>query len=276
MTPFHIELEVSVDQTTVTFLGTSSVVPEAGRDTASFVINRKYLIDTGWCAATKMLAVGLSPLDMEWLFITHCHHDHYIGLPHILFYLRMRKRDRPDRAPLKIAGPEDNIEEVVELARRFLQVDRFPEVDCAPEVHPIAPGGSLETDAFRIDTCQTKHAVQGLCYRFADKVTGATVAFTGDTGYHPPVAEHVRGCGLLIHEASHGATSPEPRPGQGHAGAPDAARIARAAGVKQLALVHGTEPNIADALAAARQIFPDTIWPDDGQVVTVAGAGAGQ
>ena len=78
------------------------------------------------------------------------------------------------------------------------------------------------------------------------EATGATVAFTGDTGYHPPLVEHVRGCDLLIHEASHGANSPEPAPTQGHAGAPDGARIAEAAGVKQLALVHCTEEKIAD------------------------------
>ncbi len=261
-----------MNPTTVTFLGTSSVVPETGRDTASFIINRKYLVDTGWCAAARMQDVGLTPLDLEWLFITHCHHDHYIGLPQILFYLGMRGRLRPDREPFKIVGPRDNIEEVVELARRFLQVERFPEVACAPDVRPLSPGESLETEAFRIDTRQTKHAAQGLCYRFTDKATGATVAFTGDTGYHPPLVEHVRGCDLLIHEASCGASTPDPVPTQGHAGAPDAARIAKAAGVKQLALVHCTEGHIAAGLAAAREIFPNTIWPSDGEVVDVANA----
>lgn len=255
--------------TSVTFLGTSSVVPEAGRDTASFVINRRYLVDTGWYAAVRMQDVGLTPLDIEWLFITHCHHDHYIGLPQLLFYLRMRRHQRPDREPLKIAGPRDNVEEVVALARALLQVERFPDVDCLPEVHPLSPGESLDTDAFRIDTCQTKHAVQGLCYRFTDKATGATVAFTGDTGYHPPLVDHVRGCDLLIHEASHGANSPEPTPTQGHAGAPDGARIAKAAGAKRLALVHCSEDKIAEALAAAREIFPNTIWPEDGEEAVV-------
>jgi len=256
--------------TTVTFLGTSSVVPEAGHDTASFVINRKYLVDTGWYAAVKMQDVEMSPLDLEWLFITHCHHDHYIGLPQILFYLRMRKHQCPDRAPLKIAGPKDNVQEVVDLARALLQVERFPDVDCVPEVHPITPGDSLETDAFRVDTCQTKHAVQGLCYRFTDKATGAAIAFTGDTGYHPPLVDHVRGCDLLIHEASHGPNSPGPAPTQGHAGAPDAARIAKAGGVAQLALVHSAEEKIADALAAAQAIFPPTVWPADGEQIEVA------
>lgn len=258
-----------MSNTTVTFLGTASVVPGPGHDTASFVINRKYLVDTGWYAAIKMLDVGLSPLDIEWLFITHCHHDHYLGLPQILFYLRMKHTLRPDRLPLNIAGPVDNIEEVVALARQFLQTERFPDVDCVPNVYPLAPGQSHEADAFRIDTCQSKHAVQGLCYKFTDKATGATVAFTGDTGYHPPLADHVRGCDLLVHEASHGPHSPEPRPEASHAGAPDAARIAKEAEAKQLALVHGAEDKIPESLASARAIFPNTIWPRDREVVEV-------
>ena len=34
-----------VPETTLCFLGTSTVVPEAGHDTASFVINGRYLVD---------------------------------------------------------------------------------------------------------------------------------------------------------------------------------------------------------------------------------------
>ena len=79
-------------RTAVTFLGTEAVVPEGGGDTASFVINGKYLVDTGWYAAIKMNCYGLDPLRLEYLFLTHCHHDHYIGLPHLLFYFAMRRR----------------------------------------------------------------------------------------------------------------------------------------------------------------------------------------
>ncbi|MBM3237950.1 MBL fold metallo-hydrolase [Candidatus Poribacteria bacterium] len=256
-------------KTTVTFLGTSTVVPAAGHDTASFLINRKYLMDTGWYSAIKMLQYGFSPMALEYLFISHCHHDHYIGLPHILFYLRMRRNERPDRPPLKIIGPAEDIQLVVELARQFLQTARFPDVECIPDVFPLTPGKSFEEEAFRVDTCATVHAVQSLCYKFTDKKTGATIAFTGDTGYHPPIAEHVKGVSLLIHEASHGPNSPTPGPEVGHSGAPDAAKIARAGQVKQLALIHCPE-NLADAaLAAAQEIFPNTFFPKDSQKLVV-------
>ena len=62
----------------VSFLGTSSVVPEVGRDTASVLINQKVLVDTGWCSALRMLDFGVTPLDLEYIFLTHGHHDHFL------------------------------------------------------------------------------------------------------------------------------------------------------------------------------------------------------
>jgi ribonuclease Z len=257
--------------TTVTFLGTSSVVPGYGHDTASFLINGRYLVDTGWYATLKMRGYRFDPMQLEYLFLTHCHHDHYIGLPQLLFYLRMRRRERPDRPPLRIVGPAEDLERVVTLARQFLQTERFPDVECIPELFPLSPGESFEDAAFRLDTCATVHPVQGLCYRFTDRSTGAVFAFTGDTAYHAPIAAHVRGVPLLIHEASYG---PDPAPAENrsqHSGAPEAARIAVEAGVGRLALVHCPEEKQAAAVAAAQAIFPNTFWPADGETVTVEG-----
>ncbi len=258
-------------KTVVTFLGTSTVVPTAGHDTASFLINGRHLVDTGWYSAVKMLSYGFNPMDLETVFISHCHHDHYIGLPHILFYLRMRRNERPDRPPLKVVGPAADIQRVVDLARSFLQTERFPDVECIPEVFPLVPGESLELDALRVDTCATVHPVQGLCYRFTDKRTRASFVYTGDTAYHPPIADHAREVSLLIHEASHGPNSPAGPGPCWHSGAPDAARIAQLAHVRRLALIHCPESLSQRAVTSAQQIFPDTFLPKDGQAVEIPG-----
>ena len=259
----------TIDATRVTFLGTDSVVPGAGHDTASFLINGKILVDTGWYAAIKMKSYGFDPMALETLIFTHCHHDHYIGLPHLLFYHRMRLRERPDRPPLKIVGPASEIERVVALARGFLQEDRFPDVAADVTLFPLAPGDSYEETAFTLATCASLHPVPGLVYRFTDRETGADFAFTGDTAPAPAITAHVRGVSLLIHEASYGA-NPAPEDNRSlHAGAPDAARVAREAGVNRLALIHGPEERQETALAAARSIFLNTIWPADGETVLV-------
>ena len=262
---------MATETTSITFLGTASVIPEVGHDTASFVINNgKYLVDTGWYAASRMRAYGFDPLKLEYLFLTHCHHDHYIGLPQIMFYLAMRHYKETNYPPIKIIGPREDLERVVNLAREFLQQgDRFPEAGCPVELIPLSAGETYEDPAFQVETCKSLHPVPALCYRFTDKKTGATFAFTGDTAYDPSIAEHVRGVQLLITEASYGANPAPESNASLHSGAPDAARMAVEAGVDRLALMHCAAQNQAAALAAAQAIFPNTVWPADGETIVV-------
>lgn len=257
------------EPTTVTFLGTAAVVPEGGHDTASLLVNGRCLVDTGWYAAIKMRCYGYDPLDLDYLFLTHGHHDHYIGLPQILFYRSMRRHARPSVKPLKIVGPAEDLETIVGLALQFLQADRYPEAVCPVELLPLRPGQEIDELGLHVSACAARHAVPGLCYRFTDKRTGATLAVTGDTAPDPGLVAHVRGVHLLVTEASFG---PHPAPAENesrHSGAPDAAQMARAAGVGRLALTHGAEEIQSAALDAARAIFPDTFWPADGETVTL-------
>ena len=251
-------------ETTITFLGTATCVPDAGHDTSSFIINGRHLVDTGWYSAIKMLNYGISPLDIETVFISHCHHDHYLGLPHILFYLCMKKKERP---PIKIVGPASDIARVVGLAKSLLQPERFPDVDPPVEIIPVVPGKSLDVRELHIDTIKTIHPVEGLCYKFTDRRTDISFVYTGDTAYHPPIADFAKGVSLLIHEASHGQNSPNENNRHGHSGAPDAGRIAKIAGVKRLALVHCPLNSIQQAVTVAQSIFPNTFSPEDGETI---------
>jgi len=253
--------------TKITFLGTAACIPTAGHDTASFIINSRHLVDVGWYSAIKMLNYGFSPLDMETVFISHCHHDHYMGLPQILFYLTMQRSQRPEKPPVKIVGPEADIQRVANLAYSLLQVERFPELQFTFEVIPVSPGESLDTNELHIDTCDTIHPVQGLCYRFTDKRTQSSFVYTGDTAYHPPIADHARGATLLIHEASHGPNTSSDR--YAHSGSLEAAKIAQLAGVNWLALIHCPESLAQKALDTARQIVPNTFLPEDGQTIEI-------
>lgn len=256
-------------KTEVTFLGTDAVVPVGGGDTASFVINRKIMVDTGWYGAIKMRCYGLDPMQIETLILTHCHHDHYIGLPQLLFYLTMRGSDAPNRERLKIIGPAGELELVMGLTQQFLQMERFPPVQYHPTLIPLRAGESYEELGFTLTTCASLHPVPGLCYRFTDKRTGKVVAFTGDTAYDPSLPHHVQNADLLIHEASYGASPAPVGNASLHSGAPEAARVAIEARAKRLALVHCPQREQQAALKAAQALFPNTFWPADGETVRV-------
>jgi ribonuclease Z len=254
-------------QTRLTFLGTSTANPAAGEDTACFVINGTLLIDCGFNAALNMQRYGYEATKIETLFVTHFHHDHYMGLPSLLFTRGMRSRELANRPPLLIVGPADDLPVVVELSRRFLQADRFPTVWPKVELRPLEPGQTYETDQFKIETVKALHPVTGFCARFTDKATGATIAFSGDTNPNPALAKLAQGADVLIHEASIGPTTPDDKIGKDHSRAVDAARTAKEAGVKQLVLVHLSSRQKDASLAAAQKIFANTILGTDGQTL---------
>jgi len=263
-------------RTEICFLGTGTVTPQAGRDTACVLLNGTVLVDTGWNAAINMLQYGYEPLAVNTVFITHCHHDHYIGLPQLLFYHAMRgKRDTADR-PFTVVGPRPDVRMIVERALAFLRHDQYGKTIRPPEIIPLQAGDPIETERFAVTTAPTVHPVVGLCYRFHDKASGATVVITGDTAYHPPLADHADGADLLIHEASRGPTASHPNDCGGHSGAVDAANIARAAGVGQLALIHYPPARRKEILTAAQAVFPDTTAPVEGDRIALPATADGK
>ena len=260
-----------MDQTgtglTVRVLGVAACTPERGGNTASFVLNGRILLDTGWYLTDRLLAAGVNPLDIEAVVFTHCHHDHIMGFPQLLFYYGMSGEKKPKR-PLRIFGPAGEIGRVVADGQRYLQFDRYPELHFAIEVAELRGGESVELCGLRMTACPARHAVPGLCCRF-DDAAGASVVFSGDTTWTPALIGLARGAGLLVHEASHGPNSVRDDKRWGHSGAPDAAEVARHAGVARLALVHCGESNRAAALAAAQAIFPASFLPAEGETLQI-------
>lgn len=248
--------------TTITFLGISSCIPDAGHETACFLINGRHMVDTGWMGVLRMREYGFDPLNLETIIFTHMHHDHYIGLPHILFYLGLKQNAQPRTKPLKIIGPADDIKRVVELSFNLLQIHHYPELHMECEIVGLNADERYVADEFELTTFAAKHAsgkgkpIQALVYKFTDTRNGVQFAFTGDTHHHPPIADFVRGVPLLIHDAAH--TSPA-----------DAAEIARRAKVGKLVLIHLSEEKATEALVAAQAVFPNTFLPREGETLTL-------
>ena len=259
---------------TVRFLGTATVTPSAGQDTACLLINGTCLVDTGWNATINMLQYGCDPLDIDTLLITHCHHDHYIGLPHLLFYHAMRRAACPDKGPLTIIGPSPDIGMIVERTLHFLRHEQFPVVATPPIVIPLQAGQTHDAGRLSIRTAPSVHPVVGLCYRLEDRDSGVVVTITGDTAFHEPIAAHAAGSDLLVHEASRGPVASDPNAMGGHSGSLDAAHIAAKADVRRLALIHYPIHQRRAAVEAARAIFPATCAPAEGECLELCASGA--
>src|SRR5262252_6264568 len=74
-------------------LGSSGAVPTAARDTTSLVVRAGRtvcLLDVGGSPVQKLRRVGIDPVGLSAVAVTHTHTDHVYGLPALIQCLLIR------------------------------------------------------------------------------------------------------------------------------------------------------------------------------------------
>ena len=144
-----------------------------------------------------MRRLGLQPNDIDTVFVTHLHGDHFGGLPWLLvdaIYVSNRTR------PLVVTGPRG-------IEARFLTAAEalYPDITKAKrsfelsfveyeEQTPLAVGGVTVTPF------EVKHPSGAPPYALRFEIDGKVLAFTGDTGWVEVLCEVARGADLFISE----------------------------------------------------------------------------
>ena len=281
-------------------------MPTAQRAPAAFLLRRggeKLLFD---CAegTQRQLQRSVAGLpDIEEIFLTHLHADHFLGLPGMLKTFALRGRLEPT---LTVHGPQGT-KDLFSKLRPFLGRLPYPLT-----VVELDAGESLERGEYRIDAFAVDHGVGALGYalveherpgRFdvegadalgvpagrergmlqgGEPVTladgrvitpdavlgpgrpGRKVVLSGDTAPSPAVVQAAHKADLLVHEATFAAEEKERARETLHSTAAEAAEVARLADVRLLALTHVSTRYFGSELAReAREIFPETVVPRD-------------
>lgn len=194
-----------------------------------------------------------------YLFISHLHLDHIIGL-HVLPIFRYAQGIDIYTQP----GTAGLIESL--LAKPFSR----PLAAMAPLVRLHEYGGSVSFP-FGFETKPLLHAVP--CFGFRLQSGGRTVSFCTDTEDCPALRELANGADLLITECAF--RSGEETKGSSHLNPEAAARAASEGGARRLALYHfdpARYPSLSDRAAAqarGRAIFPPTDAVTDGQEIAL-------
>lgn len=228
-------------KTTLTFFGSTACLFDKNDDTPSFLVNGKYLFDTGFSLVSNLKKIDINPQDIKYLFFTHMHHDHYMALPQLLFYYLQTGNKLED---LTVIGPAADVERVVKNALNFIEAKLFWNSD-GPKVVPLDDFGTYETEDMYFETIPAVHGVQAFSYRITDKFTGKVICATGDTGLNPNLDIFFSGCDTLIHEVSLGL-SDNPLGGKnphGHSAVREAVKLAENTGAKRLLFVHLSRSN---------------------------------
>jgi ribonuclease BN (tRNA processing enzyme) len=242
-------------------LGSGGFVPTERRETACALLRHgtgAVAIDAG-TGAQRLRAEPalLEDVDRLHVVLTHFHLDHTIGL----FYL-------PGLGPsIEIWGAGEALEGIPtsDLVRRLLAPPFAPDgfVGSFASVHELELDGT-SIGPFRVRArIQRLHPNPTLALRFDDALVWCT-----DTAYDAENVEFARGARLLCHEAFRAADRTDE---YGHTAAGDAARLAAAAEVERLLLMHvNPRPGEDDGLLGfARPHFPATEVARDGLVLSM-------
>src|SRR6478672_9128693 len=143
------------------FLGTGGAVPSARRSTASLLVSRggdRLMFDCGE-GTQRQLQRSLGLVQVDDLYLTHFHADHFLGLPGLL-----KTYDLGDRqAPLRIIAPSGLRQVFVTLAR-LVGRTRYP-----VELIELDPGDALPYEEAEVRAFPVEHGAGALGYALVEE-----------------------------------------------------------------------------------------------------------
>jgi ribonuclease Z len=235
-------------------LGTTGYHPSDRRQTPCLLLPEcGVMLDAGTAVYRAAEYLATEELDV---FLTHAHLDHVVGLT----YLFSVKHLHPLRR-ITVYGRADDLKAVEE---HLFAEALFP-VRPPFEFRPLEEGAVLAGGG-RLTHFSLEH--QGGSIGLRLDWPGHSMAYVTDTTADASAAyvERIGGVDLLVHECYFADAQAEWAGKVGHSHTTAVAQVARAAGVKRLALVHFNPLSTADdpiGVDAARAIFPNTILGED-------------
>lgn len=204
---------VKPTQTTkVVLLGTGT--PNAdplrhGPAVAIVVKDQAYLVDCGpgvvrrAAAAAEKGIAALAPPRLTRAFLTHHHSDHTVGYPDLIFTPWTLGRNKP----LFVYGPPGTQAMTDHLLAAYAEDIRERREGLEPAndqghqvlVHEYSAGPLYADDHVRVEAFRVQHG-SWPAFGFKFFTPDRTIVISGDTRPFPGLAEHYRGCDLLIHE----------------------------------------------------------------------------
>ena len=294
------------------FAGTAGSVPTARRGLPALLLRaggHRVLIDCGEGTQQQLLrSVGLPELDA--VFITHFHLDHWLGLLGMVKTFDLRGREKP----LSVYGPP-GLQRLFGALRPILGRTGYP-----LEIVDLEPHAEVRFGPFLLTPFPVKHRIESYGYAFVEderpgrfdveaaralgvpegpawgrlqrgdavdgitpeQVMGATrpgrrIVISGDTAPCQAVEVFAHKADVLVHEATFMEDERARARETAHSTARQAAEIAREAGVGLLALTHlSTRYFPREVRDEARAAFSNTVVPRDFDEIAVPFAERGE
>jgi len=285
----------------ITFLGTSCAVPTVQRGLSSIAVRREgdvFLLDCGEGTQRQMMRFGISYMKVKAIFISHFHLDHFLGAFGMIETMSLNGRSErlmiygPAGAKSAFGKTKDFVE-VAEISAGFSADFGGFAVSAFPVRHAPGSLGFVFQEKEKVRFYEEKAKSLGIKGPLFTKImeegklkigaktirlsevtyrqAGKKLCYTGDTAPCAETAKAARGADLLIHDATFAGGMEDEAAKTKHSTASQAAKIAKKAGAKRLALTHlsGRYKDTEAMLEEAKAIFENTVVAEDGMRIEV-------
>lgn len=160
-------------------------------NSACAIINKHILIDIPNGSLKAMRKEGIKVTNIDTIFITHLHGDHFFDIP---FLLLEKYKDEKDE--LKIIGPEESVAKIkalTELAFPTTARKIFRNV----KIEYIKATEEVKIDKITFSSLSMKHDNQE-AYGYILKEKGLKIGFTGDTAMCDSVNKMANECNKIV------------------------------------------------------------------------------
>ena len=193
---------------TVILLGTGTPFVDAERFGAAVLVEaggKKLLFDCGRGAVIRLKQAGVSPEEIDALFLTHLHSDHVVGIPDLWLTGWFQGR----KTPLKLLGPAGTRSMAEHLREAFAfdigirSAHGLPREGAEIEAQEIATNGDkvYEVPPVRVTAFEVDHGAVKPAFGYRVDYAGHSVVISGDTNFSDNLVNHAKGADCLIHSA---------------------------------------------------------------------------
>jgi len=247
----------------IRLLGTGTPTPSLKRMSSGYLVetgSRKILFDFGPGAYHRLLQAGVKPVQVTDIFFTHLHYDHCLDYIRLL----MTRWDQgAGRIPeLNVYGPahtakmtdlvingvfapdlEARTELPMSQAVFVARGGTLPRAKPHPVVRELKSGDTVSAGDFSVKVHSVIHAQPILeCFGYRLEAEGASFAYSGDAGACKAMEDLARNADVMVHMCHFiSGTALNAEFEKRNGGHLEIARLAQAAGVKNLVASHITE-----------------------------------
>jgi ribonuclease BN (tRNA processing enzyme) len=222
----------------------------------------RILLDCGFNVPHHYFSLNPPPDELDVLWISHFHGDHFFGVPQLLLWFWEMDRMKP----LTIMGPP-GVKNTIEATLKLAYPNLLARLAYSLKYKEISPGEELQVSDCTWQAASNEHSQQ--CFSVRLDIKDRSIFYSGDGRPTPLTQSLAKGCDIIIHEA-YGIEDSVP----GHGSIMNSLEFARRAGAKILALVHiqrDIRLQFLDEVSRFQQDYSDfqVIVPESGSTITI-------